>query len=339
MAVIAAGQGCARPQQPQRHEFTRLRMGVEARVVLYAPDPRAAEEAAAAAFHRMEELEAVFSDYRPESEASRLGQVAARGPVAVSPDMLRVLTTAQEVSRWSDGAFDVSAGRITHAWRRALQSRVLPSDNELEAARQACGYRAVHLDSGALRLHKRGIIFDFGGIAKGDAASEAVRLLKARGVTRCLVALAGDIAVGEPPPGESGWRVEVRDGLDEAGGLRFVSLCNAAISTSGMTQQRVEIAGRLYSHIIDPRTGVPVDRQVAVTVVAAEGRVADALGTALSVIEPAQRADLIAHFQGAGALVAERSASGVSRTILGRFPALEGAAERATPEAAPRTLR
>ena len=126
---------------------------------------------------------------------------------------------------------------------------------------------------------------DFGGIAKGYAADRALDAMRAKGVRRALVVAGGDVAVGDPPPGERGWRVAIAPfdgGTHDA--TRSLTLANRGVSTSGDAEQWVEISGTRYSHIFNPRTGRPLTGQRQATVVARDATTSDMLATALCVL-------------------------------------------------------
>jgi FAD:protein FMN transferase len=266
----------------RRFEFMKQLMGVRARIVLYAPDFETARIEAEVGFARIEALEAMMSDYRPESELSMLSQSAVRRDVRVSAELLQVLATAQDLARETDGAFDITVGPLSRLWRRCRAESRLPTEEELRAAREASGWEKLSVDRerGTVRLSREGMSLDLGGIAKGFAVEEALAALRARGRTRVLVALAGDIAVGDPPPDEQGWQIEVGPRMD---GPRFITVKACFVSTSGSTEQFVEIEGVRYSHIIDPRTGLGSTAGTMATVVAARGETADALATSLCI--------------------------------------------------------
>jgi len=126
---------------------------------------------------------------------------------------------------------------------------------------------------------------DLGGIAKGYAADQALAILKGRGFARALVAASGDIAAGDPPPGQRGWRVSIAS-MDTRTNetVRSVVLHNAGISTSGDTEQFTEIDGVRYSHIVDPRIGVGLTNRIQVTIIARNATTTDALATGVSVL-------------------------------------------------------
>lgn len=270
---------------PQRHEFVRVCMGVKTRVIVYAADAPAAEELAGAAFAEISRLDAVMSDYRVDSELSRLNAGAGAGPMPVSRDMDAILRTAAEISRATDGAFDVTAGPVVALWRASRRTGTLPEPGQLAAARALVAWRDVlHGPPGAVEIRRAGMKLDLGAIAKGYAADAAVRTLRQAGASRCLVALAGDIAVGEPPPGERGWRIEVRSEGDGGPPAAVLVLRNTSVSTSGGDGQFVTIGGRRYAHVIDVRTGLGSQREGLACVVAENGGAADALSTAAFVM-------------------------------------------------------
>lgn len=265
-------------------------MGVRTRIVLDGGSRENAAMLAAGAFARIAEIEDALSDYRPDSEVMRLCRSAPRTPRPISRDLYEVLRLSTELSRVSGGSFDVTVGPLTQLWRKSLQSRSLPTPQELTAARELVGHELVTLGpsgSPEVTLGKAGMRIDFGGIGKGYAAQGAVDWLRSRGGSRCLVALGGDIAVGEAPNGTTGWVIDVpsRDGKSGP----TVTLSNSAISTSGDREQFVEIDGRRYSHIIDPRTGLGLTSSHLVTVVASRGELADALATLACAAEPDAR--------------------------------------------------
>lgn len=255
-------------------------MGVPVRLTVYAGSEAQARAACRAAFDRFAALEQVMSDYRPTSELMRLCAKAGRGAQPVSADLWRVLERSHTLARRSDGAFDVTVGPLVRLWRAARRSGRLPDPAALREARSRVGWRRVRLADPVARtvaLETPGMQLDLGGIAKGFACDEAQAALKANGVTRALVEAGGDIVVsGAPPDAPAGWRVEV------GGGVRTLADC--AVSTSGDTEQFVEIGGVRYSHIVDPRTGLGLTTRTAVTVVAPDGMTSDGLATALSVL-------------------------------------------------------
>lgn len=274
----------------QRFQFTQPQMGVPFRIVLYAPDQTTAESAAADAYKRIKELNAIFTDYDTDSELNVLSQTAGKGfDVPVSPDLWRVLERSQTLARQTEGAFDITIGPVVSVWRKARYEKKMPDPARLAERRAAVGHDKLVLDPKrrTARLLVPFMHLDLGGIAKGYAVDAALAILRDRGIRRALVAGSGDIAVGDPPPGKIGWRVEVAPlDVTNAPAARFVLLANRAIATSGDVFQHVEIEGRRYSHIVDPRTGVGLTDHSLVSIIAHDCTTADSLATAVSVLGP-----------------------------------------------------
>lgn len=268
----------------ERFEYSEVAMGVRARIVMYAPDQTTAEKAAKAAYDRIAKLEDVMSDYRPGSELMRLSAKSGGPAVKVSPELLFILRRSHVLSERSNGAFDVTIGPVVKLWRKSRKVGVIPSKAELAAARKLVGWRKLHIDpiGSRVRLDTPGMQLDLGGIAKGYACDEAVRVLKVNGIRSALVEMGGDIVVSRPPPGKTGWEIEIANAPDPA--HKMLTISNAAISSSGDKEQFVEIGGKRYSHIVDPRTGLGLTDRIAVTVVAPNGVTSDCLSTAISVL-------------------------------------------------------
>jgi thiamine biosynthesis lipoprotein len=174
----------------------------------------------------------------------------------------------------------------------------------------------MHLDPAArtVLLDRPGMRIDLGGIAKGYAGDQALRVLRARDVSSALVAVGGDVVAGDAPPGEAGWVVVVEPDEPTRAGERLL-LRQAAVSTSGDSQQWVERDGVRYSHILDPRTGIGLTGRRRATVVAREGVTADGLATAACVLGPAEAVALVEATPGADAIVLQEG--GVTRVSRG----------------------
>ncbi|HKQ39620.1 MAG TPA: FAD:protein FMN transferase [Verrucomicrobiae bacterium] len=288
-----AGCRSADPRHMARYEFSKPQMGAPFRIVLYAPDAAAAETAANAAFRRVETLNQIFSDYETDSELNELSRTAGSGKaVPVSNDLWRILLQSQRFSELSDGTFDVTVGPCVNLWRKARRDKKLPDPPRLAAALRAVGYKKLALRKHTARLLVPDMKLDLGGIAKGYAVDEAMKVLKHNGIRSALVGAAGDIAVSDPPPAKSGWQIEI------GSPPKILSLSHAAVSTSGDTFQHLEVDGVRYSHIVDPRTGMGITNQVTVSVIARDSTTADALATAISVLGPEKGTALAKHFPG-----------------------------------------
>jgi len=277
--------GCAshRPQaQLSRFEFETPQMGVPFRIILYAADTNAASKAAKAAFARLSQLNEIMSDYEYDSELSRLGRTVNQR-VPISPELWTVFQRSREISRASHGAFDVTVGPMIQLWRKARREQKLPPPDALDRARARTGYTNLVLKEKTAELKVADMRLDLGAIAKGYAADEALRILRQHGITRALCAASSDMALGDAPPGEKGWKVQLVGSGDERG-QAFLILSNCGVATSGDLSQFVEIEGKRYSHIVDPKTGLGLVDRALITVVARNGITADGLSTAVTVM-------------------------------------------------------
>lgn len=267
----------------QRFEYTWPQMGATFKLVFYATDTLLARRAALAVVDRIDTLNAILSDYRPDSELMRLCEQAGTGQkVAVSADLWRVLHLSARYARRSRGAFDPTVGPLTRLWRRARHLQELPDTGRIEEARALVNWENMILYRNPRRveLKNKGMKLDLGGIGQGFAADECLRVLRRFGIKRALADAGGDIALGDPPPGVRGWSVAIPDQFAPAPLL----LSNCGITTSGATARYLEANGRRYSHIVDPRTGWGVSHRVLVTVKAPSATEADAWATAISVM-------------------------------------------------------
>jgi thiamine biosynthesis lipoprotein len=293
-----------------RFESTQPHMGTTVRVVLYASTEPEAERAAAAAFARVAALDATLSDYKPDSELSRLTRDAIGRPVKVSRDLFRVLDAAQGLAARTGGAFDITVGPLSQLWRRARRQVELPPPGDLAAARALSQYTLLNLDPKAhtASVARDGMRLDAGGIAKGFAADEALVVLRGLGVDRALVAVGGDLAIGHEPPDHAGWQVTLTGlgAADTAPGSPIL-VHDVGISTSGDAEQWVEISGQRYSHIVNPKTGLGLTGHQSVTVVAGDAMTSDMLATAVSVLGPDDGLRLIDDTPGVAALVGTAS--------------------------------
>ncbi len=313
----------------KRFEFTGVEMAVPVRIVLYAADQSAAKAASDAVLARFRQLNAVMSDYDPTSEVRQLSATSGSGrAVRVGDDLWRVLNRAKEISAQSGGAFDVTVGPLVRLWRRARRQEVLPSPERVAEAKAAVGYQAMQLDQAAqsVQLLHPDMWIDLGAIAKGDAVDQGLKILAKHGIRSALIDAGGDIGLGDAPPGRPGWVIGVAPLELDARPSMFLSLANIAIATSGDSWQFVEIEGRRYSHLVDPRTGVGLTDHSSVTVIAPDAITADGLASAVSVLGPTEGIKLIDSMKGTATFIV-RAPGGRPETFRsarwGDYPAVD----------------
>ncbi len=275
--------------ESKRFVFVEKQMGTDFRIVLYAEEKIDAREAAAAAVEEIQRLNQILSDYEAESELSQLSDTSGSGKtVSLSEDLWTVLAASQNLSKETSGAFDVTIGSCVRLWRIARFRKTMPKTEKLSQAQKVVGFRHLTLfpEKRSARLEVPNMVLDLGGIAKGYAADIALAILRKRGIRSALVDAGGDLVLGNPPPGQKGWRIEI--GGSKHPDLPILELSNCAVATSGDLEQFVEVDGKRYSHIIDPRTGIGLTTRLQVTVVTPEGMMADSLASALNVLGPAK---------------------------------------------------
>ena len=300
-------------------------MGTLFTINLYAPDQNSAEAAADAAFRRVDALEDIMSDYQADSELMLLCDQPFGKPVPVSADLFDVLKRAQNISKLSDGAFDVTVGPYIRLWRFARKRKVLPTPAEIAAARAAVGWQKLRLDrhNRTVTLLAPNMRLDLGGIGKGYAADQAMRVLNARGIDRALIAASGDIAIGKPPPGQPGWKVGIAAPGTRTNQLaRTVVLHNAGISTSGDTEQFIEINGVRYSHIVNPLTGLGLTNRIQATVIGPDVTTTDSLDTTVSILGVKRGLALVNSLPHTSALIVTKDDSQEHVFPSRRFPKL-----------------
>ena len=283
---------CTANAEHSRFTFERGLMGTRFAITCHGTDEATAKAAADAAFERAEEINAVASDYIAGSELLRLSEKPGK-PVKVSPLLYDLLVNSIEMARRTEGRFDPTLGPLTKLWRESRRVGKLPSNEALATARAACGWRLLELDPSdhSVVLRNPGMRLDLGGIAKGYAADAMFDVMKSKGFPATCIAAGGDLRLGDPPPGKSGWSVGIKT-LEKEKTSGELMLSNCAVSTSGDLQQAVEIDGIRYAHIIDPNTGLGLTRHFAVTIVAADATTSDALATAACVASPEEAAPL-----------------------------------------------
>ena len=269
----------------EKYSFQRELMATRFTIVCYTDDQAAARNAAEAAFAAGEKVNAVASDYLPESELNQLASKPADAPVVLSPLLFDLLENSRQLAEKTDGAFDPTLGPLTKLWRESRRTARLPDSETLQTARNNAGWKHFTLDrkAGSITLLRKNMAFDLGGIAKGYAADLMLESMIAAGLPQSMVTAGGDVRLGNPPPGREGWNVAVQT-FDLNKRDEILTLSNCAVSTSGDLHQSVEIDGVKYSHVLDPKTGLGLTKRIAATVIADTAKLSDPIATAACVI-------------------------------------------------------
>ena len=255
------------------------------------------------ALDEVDRIDRLMSHYKPESPLSRINREAARSPVSVEPELFDFIAESLEYSRNSAGAFDITVGPLMKAWGFFRGEGHLASDRELADARSVVGWQHVILDPGHRTIHfdRPGVELDLGGIAKGYAVDQVVKVLKAGNVAAALVSAGGSTIYGlGGPPDRTAWTVSIQDPVDSRKVARDVELKDRALSVAGSSEKSFEVDGVRYSHIMDPRTARPVQGVLSVAVMTATGTEGDALDDAFFVLGPARTREYLQRLREVG---------------------------------------
>jgi len=290
----------------------QLVMGTFARVVAIAKDSGTAEKcirAGLAEIHRVDEL---MSDYKSDSEISRINRDAAAKPVQVSESTYEVLKRSVQFSKLTGGAFDITVGPLMVLFHAAQKQAVAPTEEQIAEAKAKVGFEKLELDDVNRTVHftVEGMRLDLGGIAKGYAIDKAIEAARRGGATGAMVDIGGDIrCFGTPPEDKESWVIGVQDPnsvVEDIGGsglLMTLKVTNEAVTTSGDYQQFVLIDGKRHSHIMNRATGTSAEGLASVTIITDNATDADALATAVSVMGAEKGLALIEKLPGTEAIL------------------------------------
>lgn len=262
-------------------------MATEFELLLWGSDATHLQEVAEAACEEIDALERQLSAYLPTSDVCWLNRTAPYRPAQVEPGLFRLLQLAARLHAETEGAFDITVGPLIRCWDFFRRQGTIPPAEELDAARRRVGMWHIHLDPRdcSVSFDREGIEINLGGIGKGYAVQRAIEFIRRYCVHSALVhaGFSSIVAFGNPLDG-SGWRVGLRHPRQPDRRLGAVRLSDEALSTSGDYEQFFEVAGNRYSHILDPRTGLPAQGTYSAWAQAPEGGWADALSTAFFVL-------------------------------------------------------
>jgi thiamine biosynthesis lipoprotein len=264
-------------------------MGTDFTLYLYSQRADRASAISNGVFDEVDRIEQLLSNYRDSSELSRINHDAATGPVTTDPEMMDFLEDAEHWSRISDGAFDMTVGRLMKSWGFYRHEGRIPPATELAALRSATGWQRVQLDPAArtIRFTSPGVELDPGGIGKGFAVDAAVKILRADHVSAAMLSAGGSTiyALGAPPH-RTGWRVVVPGPMPSKERLSVVMLRDTSLSSADCSQKNFVVDGHLYCHIMDPRTMHPVEGRIQVSIVDPSATASDALSNVIFVETP-----------------------------------------------------
>lgn len=269
------------------HEYHHFQMGTKINVRCYSEDSARVRITVTRAFALIDSLNAIFSDYLPESEINQWCMYTPAGSThACSPHLAALLRTSIVAAHVTRGYFDITAGALTKRWRSAIHTGTFPGSSAIQEDLLTVGIKHLQLhETGAAVLQKPGTRLDFGGIAQGYAAQQMMLLFTQAALDTVLIDIGGDVFVGAAPPGKQGWRI----GVSAPGvPIRYFEIHHMAITTSATSGKSMLWNGKHYSHIVHPKTGLGVNHGTAITVIGDDPVAVDYWATALC-IRPNQR--------------------------------------------------
>ncbi len=259
----------APPTETLLYERSVEAMGTTYSIAVYGQDRGRRETAVDLALEEARRMDGLLSNYRPDSEWSRVNRDAARQSVAVSPELFSLLSRCLDYSRQSEGTFDISVGPLMKVWGFYKGSGRLPHRAEVRAALAHVGWQHVQLDPQrrTVKFLRDSINLDPGGIGKGYTVDRMAEVLRTQGISSALITAGSSsiYAIGTPPQ-ERGWKVSIRHPKKENEAVATVYLKDQSLSTSGSYEKFFRAEGRVWSHIMDPRTGFPASGTLSVSI-------------------------------------------------------------------------
>lgn len=275
-------------------------MGTFAAVVAMTEDVQTGGKCIDAALEAIHNVDNLMSDYKPDSEISRVNRSAFAKPVKVSPETFEVIRKSIEISELSNGAFDITVGPLVKLFRTSQKTGQAPTPEQIAEAKARTGYEKLQIDEAerTVRFAVEGMSLDLGGIAKGYAVDKAIEAVKEQGARGAMVDVGGDIrCFGAPPDGKETWVIALQDPNTQdpapSGYLLKLKIADSAVTTSGDYRQYAIINGQRQSHILDRETGRSAKGLASVTIIADDATTADALATAATVLGPKKGLELI----------------------------------------------
>jgi thiamine biosynthesis lipoprotein len=277
-----AESGCDNARTSARYQASHHAMGTVFSIVTYGASSELLAGAVGRAFQEIDRLNDLMSHYKPDSELSVINRQAAHGSVTVTPELFRILEQCFRYSEETEGAFDITVGPLMKLWGFFQGAGHLPSVPALAEVRKQVGYRHVVLGSATrtVRFDRTGVELDLGAFGKGYAVDRVAAILSAEGITQALVSSgASTICAMGSPPGKQGWTVSLCDPFDRRRIATRLQIQNLSISVSGNYEKLFEAEGKIYTHILDPGSGMPAENMLMTAVISPSSAESDALST------------------------------------------------------------
>jgi FAD:protein FMN transferase len=270
----------------QRYTQVLKLMGSKFEITAVSPDQSKALMAINACVQEIQRIEALISEWDSTSQTASINRWAGIQPVQVSAELFGLIDRSLKVSQLTQGAFDISYAAMDKIWKFDGSMTQMPTEEAIKASVGKIGYQKIILnkDSLSVFLKEKGMKIGFGAIGKGYAANRGQIIMQKLGIQSGMVNAGGDLkAWGKEPLGED-WKIGIADPNDKLKPIAWLGVSNTSVVTSGNYEKFVTFNGQKYTHIIDPRTGMPAFGLKSVTIVCPDAELADALATAVFVM-------------------------------------------------------
>ena len=261
-------------------------MGSRFEITVVAKDSTVANTHIDTAISEISRIEKLISSWDENSQTSKVNKNAGIEPVEVDPELFNLIDRAIGISKLTDGAFDISYASMDKIWKFDGSMKEMPEENDIKKSVAKVGFENVVLDkeNSTVFLKTKGMKIGFGAIGKGYAADKAKALLLSKGVSAGIINASGDMNTWGKQPDGSEWKVAITNPLNKNKSFALLPISNGAVVTSGDYEKFIDLNGKRYTHIIDPRTGYPSSGIISVTVFAPKAELADALATSVFVM-------------------------------------------------------
>jgi FAD:protein FMN transferase len=287
-------------------KYHHLAMGTVIEITLIGDNEEEANKAALRAFQEIKKIETLMSPWIHSSDVTRINRSAGKEWVKVSPETMEVIKKAQEISKLSEGGFDITIGPLTELWRKSREKMIPPYIEEVKGKLDLVNFKNIGIDQqGRVFLKKKGMAIDLGGIAKGYAVDRAFELLRSLGYKDLIVNAGGDLRVGGIKNNQS-WLIGIQDPRESQKILARISTSDTAIVTSGDYEKFFIYQGKRYHHIFNPKDGFPAEGCQSVTILYKDGMTADALATTIFVLGPEKGYSLCQRLEGVDCLIVDQ---------------------------------
>jgi FAD:protein FMN transferase len=281
-------------------------MGTSLEIAVLGREVKSLDIAIRAAIKEMKRVESVFTTWDSESIISKVNREAGGQPVIVPTEVIKLTQRAIQLSKQSEGAFDITWGSVGKLWDfKAKKEAIVPSKNKIENALAGVGYLKIKIDEEKSTLWlPKGTTIGYGGIAKGYGVDRAIEALKKHKIRNAIVNAGGDLRTIGTEFGRP-FNITIKHPRDNKKYLAILPIANAAVVSSGDYERFIMVGGKRYSHILDPRTGWPVNHTQSVSLLAPSAALADALATGVFVLGAEKGLALVESMKGVEALIVD----------------------------------